>query len=257
MATIVLSYRREDSKWIAGRIFDRLEDHYGKGNVFMDIDAIPIGLDFREHIQQNLDRCDILVAVVGPQWLAHDETGQLRIADETDWVRIEIEAALNKKIPVVPVLIDQSRMPKPGVLPESVRNFAFRQAATVDSGVDFRAHMERLIRSIDRHLAGHAAQVAPLHPRAPVSASEPIEAPGEKAPPLAASVPHPADASAAGRHSAGAGIAPMLIGLFGLVLLLAGLATYGSNSRGVATFLTFFGMLLLLTVAIGLFSQRK
>lgn len=118
----------------------------------MDIDTIPVGLDFREHLQQSLERCDILLAVVGPRWLGTDEHGHHAIADETDWVRIEIETALAKKIPVIPILIDRLRMPKASELPESLRNFAFRQAAEVDSGVDFRSHMERLIRSMDQYL---------------------------------------------------------------------------------------------------------
>jgi TIR domain len=157
MPTIMLSYRRDDSKWIAGRIFDRLEDHYGKGNVFMDIDAIPVGLDFREHLQQSLQRCDILLAIVGPKWLGTDEHGHHAIADETDWVRIEVETALAKKIPVIPVLIDRLRMPKATDLPEGLRDFAFRQAAEVDSGVDFRTHLDRLIRSMDQYLQGKSS----------------------------------------------------------------------------------------------------
>ena len=150
--TIVISYRRDDSKAIAGRIFDRLEGHYGSGRVFMDIDSIPFGLDFREHIRDTLQRCDILVAVIGRNWLDVDEDGRSRIADETDWVRIEIGAALAKNIPVIPVLVDGIRMPKSSDLPDSMRSFVFRQAAEVDSGRDFRMHMERLIRSMDELL---------------------------------------------------------------------------------------------------------
>jgi TIR domain-containing protein len=164
MPIIVLSYRRDDSKWIAGRIFDRLEDHYGKGHIFMDIDSIPVGLDFREHLQQSLARCDILLAVIGPRWLGTDEHGHHAVADETDWVRIEIETALAKKIPVIPILIDRLRMPKPSDLPETLRDFAFRQAAEIDSGVDFRSHVERLIRSIDQHLQGHRPALAATPP---------------------------------------------------------------------------------------------
>jgi hypothetical protein len=157
MPTIMLSYRRDDSKWIAGRIFDRLEGHYGRGNVFMDIDNIPVGLDFREHLQQSLQRCDILLAIVGPRWLGTDEHGRHALAEETDWVRIEIETALAEQIPVIPVLIDRLRMPKATELPESLRNFAFRQAAEVDSGIDFRLHLDRLIRSMDQYLQGRLA----------------------------------------------------------------------------------------------------
>jgi len=171
MATIVISYRRDDSKWIAGRIFDRLEGHYGKGSVFMDIDSIPLGLDFREHLRETLARCDVLLAVVGPNWLGRTAAGE-RIADETDWVRIEIEAALAKNIPVIPVLIDNSRMPKPDELPEGLRNFAFRQAAGVDTD-HFRPHMDRLISSIDQHLVRLQAAAAPA--RTP--SAGPAEAP--------------------------------------------------------------------------------
>ena len=145
--TIILSYRREDTAWIAGRVHARLKDHFGEDNVFMDIDSIPFGLDFREHIQDSLDRCDILVAIVGPRWATPDESGRLRLTDETDWVRIEIEAALAKKIPVIPVLIDGAALPAPADLPEGLRNLAFRQAAPVDSARDFHPHMDRLIKA--------------------------------------------------------------------------------------------------------------
>jgi hypothetical protein len=171
MPNIVISYRREDTKWIVGRIFDRLEQHYGHGNIFMDIDRIPLATDYRDHIRNTLQRSDIVLAVIGPQWLAVEkETGQPRIADETDWVRIEIEAALGKKIPVIPVLIDRSRLPKTSELAESVREFAFRQAADIDTGVDFRSHMERLIRSTDQLLdqQSSAAKSNAAAPPAPV-----------------------------------------------------------------------------------------
>ena len=152
MPTIILSYRREDTAWIAGRVHDRLKGHFGEDNVFMDIDSIPFGLDFREHIQDSLDRCDILVAIVGPRWATPDESGRLRLTDETDWVRIEIEAALAKKIPVIPVLIDGAALPAPADLPEGLRNLAFRQAAPVDSARDFHPHMDRLIKAMDKLL---------------------------------------------------------------------------------------------------------
>lgn len=118
----------------------------------MDIDSIPFGLDFREHIQDSLDRCDILVAIVGPRWATPDESGRLRLTDETDWVRIEIEAALAKKIPVIPMLIDGAALPAPADLPEGLRNLAFRQAAPVDSARDFHPHMDRLIKAMDKLL---------------------------------------------------------------------------------------------------------
>jgi hypothetical protein len=153
MPTIAISYRREDTRWIVGRIFDHLVEYYGHDNIFMDIDGVPLGLDFRDQIRSTLQRSDILLAVIGPQWLAaQKETGQPRIEDETDWVRFEIEAALGKKIPVIPVLIDRTPLPKPNELPEALREFAYRQATNIDTGVDFQSHMDRLIRAIDQLL---------------------------------------------------------------------------------------------------------
>jgi len=141
MPTIILSYRRDDTGAVAGRIFDRLVGHYGADQVFMDIDSIPFGLDFREHIRQTLKRCDVLLAIVRKNWAAADENGAFRINEENDWVRIEVEAALAKKIPLIPVLIDNASLPAPASLPEGLRNLVFRQAAPVDSGRDFNPHM--------------------------------------------------------------------------------------------------------------------
>jgi uncharacterized membrane protein YhaH (DUF805 family) len=170
MATIILSYRRDDTGSIAGRIFDRLVGHYGPDQVFMDIDSIPFGLDFREHIQDTLKRCDVLLAIVGKNWAAADESGALRINEENDWVRIEVEAALAKNIPVIPVLIDNALLPAAASLPESLRNLAFRQAAPVDSGRDFHPHMDRLIKAMDQLLAG--PQAAKVKPRPTESAPD-------------------------------------------------------------------------------------
>ena len=160
MPTIILSYRRDDTGSIAGRIFDRLVGHYGSDQVFMDIDSIPFGLDFREHIQESLKRCDVLLAIVGRNWAAPDQKGGLRINDESDWVRIEVEAALAKKIPVIPVLIDGAELPSPASLPEGLRNLVFRQAAPVDSGRDFHPHMDRLIKAMDQLLDSKPATKA-------------------------------------------------------------------------------------------------
>src|SRR5579862_6125194 len=69
MPRIAISYRRADSSAIAGRICDALLAQYGKESVFMDIDDIPFGIDFRSHIQDVLQRTEVLIAVIGPNWL--------------------------------------------------------------------------------------------------------------------------------------------------------------------------------------------
>jgi TIR domain len=154
MSKIVISYRRSDALGTARNIFDRLAAHYGRDSVFMDIDSIPFGIDFREHINEALQECQVLVAVVGPNWLGARDQVPSRIMDENDLVRIEVEAALQRRIPVIPILVDQAVMPKVTDLPEGLKDFAFRNAAEVDVGRDFNQHVDRLLRSMDRLLAG-------------------------------------------------------------------------------------------------------
>ena len=162
MAGIAISYRREDTGWITGRIFDRLKIHYEKSagvknksepTIFMDYDSMPIGVDFRSHIRGVLDRCDVVLAIIGPQWVGGDADSP-RISRDDDWVRIEIETALKKEIPVIPVLIDRTPMPRAGTLPQEIQDLVYRHAATVDSQIDFNSHMERLIRRIDGLIPG-------------------------------------------------------------------------------------------------------
>jgi TIR domain len=149
MSKIIVSYRRSDSAAITGRIFDRLVDRYGEESVFMDIDRIPFGTDFRHHIQDALRGADVLLAVIGPSWLGKTADGKSRIIDEADPVKVEIEAALKQGLTVIPVLVDNATMPGAADLPESIRDFAYINAAPIDTGRDFRQHMDRLTRSID------------------------------------------------------------------------------------------------------------
>jgi hypothetical protein len=163
MPHITISYRRADSDAMAGRIRDRLADYYGPDSIFIDIDSIPIGVDFREQIKRELSKNDALLVVVGPKWRGGGKGGRARINEENDPVRVEVETALARGIPVVPILVNGASMPKPNELPESLRTFSFHNAATVDAGQDFHPHMERLIRSLDRVLGRESAP--PTQPR--------------------------------------------------------------------------------------------
>ena len=147
MTKIAVSYRRNDTRWLTPRICEHLENRFGAGNIFLDIDRIPIGADFRRHIIQTMESCDILVAVVGPRWLERDDSGDLE--NEADWVRLEISTALKRDIPVVPLLIDGTKMPKASQLPEEIRDFAYKQAGTFNSE-DFRGQMARFVGLLDR-----------------------------------------------------------------------------------------------------------
>ena len=165
MTKIFLSYRRQDSVGVAGRIYDRLRTHFGDDAIFMDIDAIPFGLDFREHITSAVDQCGVLLAVIGPHWAG--ETGApRRIDDPRDFVRIEIEAALERNLPVIPILFDRARMPGEADLPPSLAPLPYRNAIDLDQGRDFHHHIDRLIKGIERLLQEPAlATAAPPRPR--------------------------------------------------------------------------------------------
>jgi len=160
MPRITISYRRDDSGVITGRIFDRLATHYGREAVFRDIDDIPPGVDFRRHISGILDASDIVLAIVGPRWIG-PRGGQSRLANAADPVRVEIETALLKDRPLIPVLVLRGSMPRVEQLPESLQDFAYRHAVSIDAGQDFDVHMARLIRAMDRSLEGIAERAAP------------------------------------------------------------------------------------------------
>lgn len=171
MPRIAISYRRADSAAISGRLFDRLVAHYGAGSVFMDIDEIPFGIDFREHIAQVLSSCDAVVVVMGPHWSGG--TDPRRIDEPTDPVRIEVQTALERRIPVIPVLVDGAAMPEAHELPDALADLAYRNACEVATGRDFHAHVDRLIRSMDRILLPLGAVAAPPPP----AAHDPVAAP--------------------------------------------------------------------------------
>ncbi len=152
MSRISISYRREDSIDITGRIFDRLTGRYGREAVFRDIDNIPLGTDFREHLKKVICENDVLIVVIGPDWTGEDQQGDSRILAEKDYVRAEVEVALAHDVPLIPLLVGNANMPEPGALPVSIRAFAYLNAFRVDSGRDFDHHVNGLIRATDNIL---------------------------------------------------------------------------------------------------------
>jgi TolB-like protein len=150
MARIFVSYRRDDSAAIVGRIYDRLVGHYGAASVFLDIDSIPAGLDFRERVKDTIRQSDIVLVVIGPGWLGARAHRRFRISEKDDPVRVEVETALDAKIPIVPVLVDSSIMPEPNELPDRLKAIHFLNAERIDIHRDFHNHVDRLIRSLDK-----------------------------------------------------------------------------------------------------------
>jgi formylglycine-generating enzyme required for sulfatase activity len=202
MSKIFLSYRRQDSAYVAQFIYERLRAHFGADAVFMDIDSIPIGADFREHITAAVDQCGILLALIGRNWAG--ETGvPRRIDDPRDFVRIEIEAALERKLPVIPILIDHARMPGETDLPPSLALLAYRNALDLGPGRDFHHNLDRLINGIERLLQrpNPATAAPPAQPEIPakiipvvrererVGKPDPVDAGQQPKPPAALEFP--------------------------------------------------------------------
>ena len=163
MPKIAISYRRSDTSAMSGRICDRLAAHYGKHNVFMDVDNIPIGIDFRAHIGETLRRSDVVLAVIGAKWTGAQDGGEARILQSDDPVRVEIETALSLGAPIVPVLVDGAKMPGAAALPQSFGAFAFLNAAGVATGRDFDGQISRLIQAIDEASAARTKEGASIY----------------------------------------------------------------------------------------------
>src|SRR3954471_12198250 len=118
MARVFISYRREDSMAYAGRLSDRLQQHLGKDQVFMDIDAIEPGEDFVELLEHRVSSCDVLIVLIGPRWLtAKDEEGRTRLENAEDFVYLEIKTALEHGVRVIPALVGGAHMPRSTDLP--------------------------------------------------------------------------------------------------------------------------------------------
>jgi TIR domain len=156
-AKVFISYRRADSAGYSGRVMDRLDRELGRDLVFMDVDAIPLGTNFSKFLHEEVAKCSVLLAVIGPNWLdARDEHGNRRLDNPNDFVRIEIAAALQRSIPVIPILLEGARIPKADELPEDLKELALRNGMEIRHA-SFQDDMNRLIRGLKEdgvYLAG-------------------------------------------------------------------------------------------------------
>jgi hypothetical protein len=132
MPGVFLSYRREDSSGYAGRLYDILSAQFGSDNVYMDVDSIAGGDEFATKIEENINRAEVLVAVIGSRWLtATDKNGGRRLDSANDFVRTEISMALQRGIRVIPVLVGGATVPGADELPDSLRTLVQRQAIEI------------------------------------------------------------------------------------------------------------------------------
>jgi WD40 repeat protein len=152
-ARIFISYRREETAYPAGWLFDRLASHFGRDQIFKDVDSIEPGDDFVERITSAVGSCDVLLALIGDRWLTiTNPDGQRRLDDPDDLVRLEIEAALTRNVRVIPILVDGARMPHANELPPSLAQLERRQALEL-SPSRFGSDTQRLLRVLDRTIA--------------------------------------------------------------------------------------------------------
>jgi hypothetical protein len=149
---IFISYRREETAYPASWLYDRLTDHLGVGQVFKDVDNIEPGDDFVQRIASAVGSCDVLLALIGREWLTIADTrGRRRLDNSDDLVRLEIEAALTRNVRVIPILIDAASMPHADELPASMASLVRRQALEL-SPHRFAADTGRLLKVLDRTL---------------------------------------------------------------------------------------------------------
>jgi hypothetical protein len=163
---IFINYRRDDSIGMAGRLHDRLAQTFGRDKLFMDVDHIPAGADFVAHLNNQVAECDVVLAIIGPNWLrAKDKAGQRRLHQPDDFVAIEIAAALARDTLVIPVLVDAARMPKESDLPDTLKPLARRQAVEVRHahfGHDAEALIARMRKALGQEVAGPGRWSVPL-----------------------------------------------------------------------------------------------
>ena len=146
---IVVNYRREDTAGHAGRLYDDLAERFGEDSVFMDIDAIPPGVDFAQAIEQAIGSAQAFLALIGPRWIsAADATGARRLEQPDDFVRLEIEAALGSEMLLIPVLFQGTAMPGTEQLPPSLVGLTRRNAVEIRNS-SWRYDVDRLIRALE------------------------------------------------------------------------------------------------------------
>jgi TIR domain len=241
MARIFISYRRDDAGYVASMVRERLEKEFGDGSVFMDIDSVLLGVDFRQQLSEAVAKCDVLVALIGETWAGTTAQGQpRRIDNPQDFVRIEIEAALKRGIPVVPVLIDKAQLPDVQSLPESLRELSFRHAAELRAGRDLKAHLDTLSTGLRAHLGQQASAKLSADSAAHPASTPPADNPPASTNRASQSTTHNSAAEAVARppstQSSSRPSLGVLMGGAALILIAAGIWWFTSRPpAGVAS----------------------
>ncbi|PWT97910.1 MAG: hypothetical protein C5B51_30360 [Terriglobia bacterium] len=150
LSRVFISYRRDDSTGYAITLHDHLAAKFGAEQIFRDIDTILPGDDFHEVIRERVGSCEVLIALIGPNWLTcKGESGERRVDNPDDLVRLEITIALQRKIRVIPVLVGGATPPKAHELCPQLAPLSRRNAVTLTDAA-FRRDVTRLIEDIER-----------------------------------------------------------------------------------------------------------
>lgn len=181
---IFISYRRDDSEGEAGRLFDDLVRAFDADTVFMDVDGITPGVDFRKAIDENVAGCGVLLAMIGPRWTTiADDSGERRLDNANDFVRLEIATALQRNIAVIPVLVHEAHMPHADQLPENLQDLAYRNSVEL-THARWNSDVQLLIHALQRYVApGSAEDKQTVHATVPVQ----LPAPSPAAPQVSSS----------------------------------------------------------------------
>ncbi len=157
---IFISYRRQETGWPARQLYDVLVNHFPPEQVFKDVDNIDPGDDFIERIAAAVGSCDVLLVLIGPRWLTiSDENGHRRLDDPEDWVRVEIETALTRKIRVIPILVDEAKMPGANALPPTLAPLVRRNAVEINPVTfDTKRLMATVHKTLEQEFARQQAE---------------------------------------------------------------------------------------------------
>ncbi|MEP7286504.1 MAG: toll/interleukin-1 receptor domain-containing protein [Chloroflexota bacterium] len=175
MFNIFISYRRDDNGDIAGRIYDYLTQPLGPfptSDVFKDVDSIPLGVHFKNHLEQQMQQCAVCLVVIGPRWAdITDAAGRRRFDDPSDFVRIEVESALQRGIPVIPLLVSGATMPDGSKLPTTLSDLPYMNGTRIGRDPDFKPDMARLMRALQHLTQPSVAQISQPPSAIPTSAA--------------------------------------------------------------------------------------
>src|SRR5262245_50582561 len=159
MGAVFVSYRRGDTEGQARALYNELEELIGRDSVFMDVDNIPLGRDFREVLQERLQACDLMLVLIGPGWLAaKDVVGNRRLDQPSDFVRQEIATALKRNVLVTPILVQGAQVPPADQLPDDLKDLAFRNAFEL-SHTRWESDLHEMVRLLGLRAAKMRSEV--------------------------------------------------------------------------------------------------